>query len=394
MTAAPRSEDPASVTIVPETPVVFQCSQCGECCSSWNIPIEKDKADYLRSRPWVQKRFDAFKTEFQPFTKERERIPLTSEQVCVFLGASGECLIESREGRQMKPEECRRFPFATVPRPDGQAAFDASAACKAVAENLLWPLGPIVPEPDAEFSSEPEDGWTVDRSPKRVKVFPWPWSMRVDWDTVRRLEDALRTDCLNPDLTAETVLLRARKRLQYLPGEAITLPDSAIWSAKIADWLSRLLLRAPYGTLSRWQLLTLQANYVDSRIFGHDTPLDLRAIAQLPVERTPDGETLIKAFLWQVLTRKVPLAYGYSLRSRVALACVGLLLVDWHARALAWIQELPCEFGPAELAPAIRLTERYYTGHHVGFLRLIRQPAVSEALPRLLVQESRQFVTM
>src|ERR1043166_7534085 len=102
--------------------VYFECSQCGDCCSSWNIPLEADKARILLDRSWVRERLAATRRALKPMTADLYRISPTDQNMGVFLGEDRRCLVEVREGAALKPKECRRFPFAAVKMPASDSA--------------------------------------------------------------------------------------------------------------------------------------------------------------------------------------------------------------------------------------------------------------------------------
>src|SRR5690606_6458844 len=98
------------------------------------------------------------------------RLPLTDENVCVFLGDDRRCMVEAHEGLSLKPEECQRFPFAAVRLPDGTAAHDTSASCKRIAETLLLAFQPILPRDadEGQVLARDEKAGDIERLPPRI----------------------------------------------------------------------------------------------------------------------------------------------------------------------------------------------------------------------------------
>ena len=111
-------------------PVTFSCSACGECCNGWNIFLQRERAEYLLERPWVQALLTERGLTLEKLNKSFYVLPQDNERYCVFLGEHKQCLIEVNEGRDIKPEECKRFPFAVVADRQGNHYYDSSAFCK------------------------------------------------------------------------------------------------------------------------------------------------------------------------------------------------------------------------------------------------------------------------
>ncbi len=355
--------------------VYFQCQLCGECCSSWNIPIEAEKAEALLQKSWVQQRLRDTGRHLQRQSADMYRIPLTDENVCVFLGADRRCLVEVNEGLTLKPHECQRFPFATVKAPDGNTIHDTSAACKSVSEKLLLAFQPIQPRPkvpetispavsflpEAMSEIRPEE-WLADVQtvPDRV----WQTLFRqTDWETLQKLRAGWK-DWFQADVgSAEEALCRVRASLT----KAGKTPPAQF---KASTWRQQALvlyfLRKPYQSFSLFELLHGRT-YNDPRVFGE--PLPLRDMNK--VRWSPEGEALLKAFAYNLLNRNRLLAVGGSVQSLVAMAGVAVGLVRWYAKALAVLQNAEATT-QADVSTAIRLVERYYTGHQPRFFQFFQ----------------------
>lgn len=388
-------------------PVYFDCAMCGECCSSWNIPIEKDKAEQLLQKPWVQRRLEETKRKLTPVSGEMYRIPLTSENVCVFLGRNKACLIQEKEGMTLKPEECQRFPFATVKMTDGSYEHDTSAACKHISEVLLLAFQPILPKP---FGSDEESRIDTDD-------FEGGEPAQKDSLSVLLLEDL---DCFPDRILLDTLSTLSLKEYQVLqkvfratlsegglsPYQALKCfyhllkrvkkedsisfseclntceRDTGDQASQLSGWkqflLQLILLRKPYRTLS-WVQLALKKTYSDFKIF--DFPVSLKEQASVSWGR--EGNLLLNAFLFQLLSRKRLLSRRSSLSALLLFALSAIVLVDWYARTLAWASDRE-ETTTSDVAYAIRLTERYYTGHQPRFLQCFNNRWMSFCLPWLL----------
>ena len=398
-----------------QAPLYFDCHMCGECCSSWNIPIETEKAKLLLEKPWVQARLKETRRQLTPMTIETYRIPLTDENVCVFLAKDRRCMVEAQEGLALKPHECQRFPFATVRLPDGTDWHETSAACKSISEKLLLAFQPIQPKPEPSKPCLSTLGMEHDSSmdPKRLATdlagaqarlsaslepmallparIPLSGFRSVSATQYGHYQQGLKT-IFQSELHPEAALVQAAACLRqcvtpsdpntrHVEGSSIEPMSNqpARCFPKILSWvLTVYFLRKPYRTLSGVQLL-LGLNYPDPRIFGE--PISLQTQSRLPWN--PQLNLHLNAFLFNLLQRKRLLALGSSLATQLAMAGVACLLVQWYARTLAVLGGIDT-INQKELATAIRLVERYYTGHQPRFLRWFSSRWQGELIANLL----------
>ena len=393
----------------------FDCGQCGDCCSSWNIPIEGEKARTLLQKPWVHERLAQVNRSLVFMANDLYRIPLTDENVCIFLSDDRRCLVQAHEGVALKPLECRRFPFAAIKAPKSVVAsglpdrettyYETSAACKKISETLLLAFRPIIPKPlDYQTSSLQGKGTEIhekemsapnslshldydetfdvlDTLPRRVPV--GPFLKKATWEAYEGWCDYLRTLFTDPACSPEAALKSAARALNQISSLKMTAFSSETriansgFPSRVSHWLLIFLLRKPYRTWS-WVQLLRQGRYDDPRLFG--IPVDLQAsttekvVMPFPVEQ----DRLLKAFLFNLLCRRLPLTRGISMTSWLAVATCACLLVRWYASMLSWLrhdgetgESEPKTDGipePGDVSLAIRLVERYYTGHQPRFL--------------------------
>jgi len=331
-----------------QAPVYFECSQCGDCCSSISIPIEREKAEHILAKPWVKDRLSETNRRLEKLSSEYYRLPLTDENTCVFLAEDKRCLIEVHEGREAKPEECKRFPFAAVKTETGELVYDASASCKHIAEMLLTAFAPILPQPGSDLALIPQD------FPQRI---PSGYGRKtLSREEFWQYQQAL-TEIFQREISAWEALGEVRKRLGQKP------------VSTVADWRQKLLtlylLRKPYGSWT-WVQMLLQQHVVDTRIFGEPVmPL------WQPTQAADDR--LLRGFLHNILRRYVLLSHGHTLSNMLGLACAGYALVQWYAATLE------------DTSLAIRIVERYYTGHHPYFLDRFRTTNIGWWCQKLLL---------
>lgn len=363
----------------PVTDTYFDCHLCGDCCSSWSIPIEAEKAKVLLTREWVQERLNETRREVVSVSAKTYRLPLSDENVCVFLGADRRCLIEVNEGLTLKPSECQKFPFASVRLPNGQTKHDTSAACKHIAEKLLLAFQPILPRSEDEQPCE-----DVESFPKRIHLNLF---RTADWSKgSQHWAEALRTIFTNQDCSSEQAVQQAAQLIYNWSQGKNKAPRQT--SIRFAFWFTNYFLRKPYGTWS-WVSLLRGRQYDDPRLFG--SPVDLHAIKTIPWTHSYDHH--VNAFLYNLLNRKRMLARGASLTGLLAMAVVAGLLIRWYATVLASLRievsvdepNQPVEIELDDVTRAIRLVERYYTGHQPRFLHWFCNHWRTELLLRLML---------
>lgn len=332
--------------------------------------METEKAEVLLERPWVRQRLAETHRELRKQSSEVYRIPLTDENMCVFLGADRRCMIEVNEGLHLKPHECQRFPFATVRMPDGTAVHDSSAACKSIAEKLILAFEPIQPKPkatetleeggDSVALSSPLQAWLEDIGTFPEKVRPAPFRKGLPWSSYLDYQKQWQSAFVDNEMSLQDCFTQVRQQL----GIQAIFPANGLTGA----FFTLFFLRKPYRTLS-WMSLLLNGRYHDPRLFGE--ALDLKRVGQ--VGWASECDQHLKAFAWNVLSRKRLLSAGGSLQSLVAMAEISVMLVRWYAKALASLQE-SSRVSEKDVVTAIRLVERYYSGHQPRFFNWFLSP--------------------
>ncbi|MDX2084986.1 MAG: YkgJ family cysteine cluster protein [Candidatus Melainabacteria bacterium] len=390
-----RVEQSVTTHSIRESTTPFHCQMCGECCSSWNIHIERAKGDYLLQQPWVLARMKETGKSLTWYQRNSYLLPQTDQQTCIFLAEDKRCLIEAHEGRDMKPLECQRYPFAAAPLPNGQIGFDASASCRTIANHLLLTFTEIVPS--ASEAKEAGQSWladfNVDEFPQRIKPKPWCLlpAQQWQWADYEQFRQQVHTYGATEHLSAEALLYGAWRLVEAsshrwtgtVVAASFLLPAvSPVIRPWARAWVLRWFLRKPYRSHSGWELLRGQT-YHDPKIFGPANPLDLAAVAQMGFSDEPTVGRLRQAFMYSVLNRKIPLAFGHSMLDWLSVATVALILVDWYAQALAWQQGAPLA-EKMHMQGAIRLVERYYVGHQPAFLVRFRRNWLLGSLVRFL----------
>lgn len=369
-------------------PLYFHCNMCGECCSSWNIPVEGPKAEALLTRPWVQDRLRETRRQLVKIADDFYRIPLTDDNVCVFLAEDKRCMIESHEGLSLKPHECQRFPFATVKMPDGTARHESSAACKLISEKLLLAFEPILPKPEPLNDALPllplsDEAFTEDaeRFPKRVPVGLWQTLSVEQYEAYQASLHALFAhSTANPaDNLKQAARLLKGAPWQQMKAQNIPISRPSPVYPLMGRILTLCFLRKPYRTLS-WLSLLVGKTYHDPRVFG--MPVNLKQQRAIPWNEAHNPH--LNAYAYAILQRKRLLCEGSSLQALLGMTALACLLVQWYAKTLAWLQNT-LDITSQDVATAIRLVERYYTGHQPRFMQFFLSRWQGALVERLLL---------
>jgi hypothetical protein len=315
---------------------------------------------HLLARPWVQALLAERQLAFEKLSKQLYVLPQSTDRQCLFLGDQKQCLIEQHEGRDYKPDECKRFPFAVVADATGRKHYDSSAFCKMVTErHLIAPVDLLPPNPDE-----------IDPGPILLKArIPMGVGRRtIDLATLDHWHAAMAQWIQQTAPTPQGFLQAVQASLAtqtglVLPTAQKVVAAQAPWPIRRDRWVTWLYLRRPYGWYGLWRLQA-EGLYRDPKILPE--PVALVAIQRMPwpTDRTTDA--WLVGYCLNVMRRKVLLTYGYNLQRLVRLATVGVALIRWYAKAFATLQGLDAP-GPDDIILAIRLVERYYTGHQPAF---------------------------
>jgi Fe-S-cluster containining protein len=352
----------------------FQCQLCGECCTSWQIPIEAQKAETLFQKKWVQKQLADHQLAFEALSPDHYRVPLKSDGYCVFLGEENRCLIEVHEGYEAKPEQCKRFPFARTEMQDSNIpdsehdvvpATEASGFCKAIAEQY-WPKGlTVIPgERDRSF-----DGEVLPPSINLRKPGFWQKSpAQATRHFFETLEQALQRFETTPVASLGDLEKTLKQLAHHWIYDKSDPTEFTPFSKQTHRLMTALFLRHPHGWVSAESLWNHRI-YLDYKLFG--MPLDLEKHPDVKPPNDPEALQPLQFFFSQFLRRKVPYTYGHTGESMMCAALVSYFMVIWYAKTNAMLQERD-QVLSEDVILAIRTTERYYTGHQPEFLDQFR----------------------
>lgn len=122
----------------------FSCTQCGDCCRGWTVPLGPGEAESLDRLDWrgkVERLVGARTTAgFRDARgSSRRRLKLRAGGACVYLGEDNGCLIHRHFGGDAKPLLCRLYPLS-IARLGKRAAVAVSFACRSVSSDAGAPI--------------------------------------------------------------------------------------------------------------------------------------------------------------------------------------------------------------------------------------------------------------
>jgi hypothetical protein len=376
---------------------VFACSQCGQCCSVWQVFVDKARSDALLAQPWVYDRLATLGLAFEPAGQQGAFLPLKPDLTCAFFENDSGCLIHQRMGADAKPIDCQRFPFAAVRLPQGTLTYDVSAACTTIVSQHLPTHTQVVPQgteaqASATFSQHAQQlsmmGTPAPEFPQRVTLWPWPlsWMVRLVGGVLRLPSNLpyatfeerrlglltwLYTDAVSSSFTLQAMLACAWRWMVLgkplpprSPSQAGELGLPA-WGLLTA-WALWRDLRTPLGWYQRGEWLR-RGGYWDAQLLGEGVVVPWQTIGQHPWPQAGSHNAraqrrLFVGYVALVLTRRVGLVYGLPWLCQWLLAYRAVGLVAFYAKVLSMRCD-EAEVSVASMQLAIRVVERYYVSH-------------------------------
>jgi lysine-N-methylase len=126
--------------------VRFTCTQCGDCCRTWNVPLQPAERERIQRLDWTGREPDLVDASVSVSTQgpggaPAIRLHRRDDGSCVFLGARNQCRIHEHFGADAKPLACRLYPFG-FKAIGSRVAVDVAFSCRAVSEGRGAPVAP------------------------------------------------------------------------------------------------------------------------------------------------------------------------------------------------------------------------------------------------------------
>lgn len=118
----------------------FTCTQCGDCCRDWNVPLAVGERERLVAIDW-RGRVDSLvgvdtTARVNVGREARVRLARRADGACVYLGRENDCLLHTHFGAAAKPLACSLYPFSLLALGDDRVAVDVAFSCRAVSLGL------------------------------------------------------------------------------------------------------------------------------------------------------------------------------------------------------------------------------------------------------------------
>jgi Fe-S-cluster containining protein len=398
--------------------VDYECTQCGRCCSHpWEIPLDPDDIERLRSVDWAQSRAEmAGLPLVVPRKSDPQKLTLQRDGTrCVFLLEDNRCLIHRERGLGFKPRACQQFPFVFTETPAGTyvgVSFATSGVRSGQGEplrrNETW-LRQIAAKP-------------YHRRSIRDPVMFHP-GVDISFQDAHHLEAGL-CDILEPgwfsledDLVAGGVYLdlfheftRQRAESGGKPGEEFKDGWRRLGYRRIRDIAAKLrasplaqrmfltnfimCVEAAYGDgTSVGQMVRsvvaqaaagLRLGSVRLRSLGAVLSLRAHSAVLFPSEDREVTDPL-RLYLRHVMFRKRLIPYC-GVKMGYLLLCIYFALIRWFAQARAAVRRSQ-SVEPEDIPESIATVERYYV-LHTRFDQVFEHPLLQSLLARASAQKS------
>lgn len=355
----------------------YTCLTCGECCGAWNLPVEDALYDKLKEQPLIQEILQKESTDFK-LINNQIYLP-KKEGICVFMDPNDNlCRIHRDIGPDFKPLECHRFPFAFAKDKSGGLYYDTSFYCKAIANNHGNSISQsITPEflsmfdffefpdevlfsPKIKVSAAFEEEFRLLLATElykhcsKLSIDEWKYQFYKGYKTLCTVEKDLKQK--------KEVNL---KSLQNVFENQNISPKQIIKKFKLAN---AFFLRKKQLFPDVIKLYRQRGDLLESIIAE---PLDLNKVSKINIPEDKIIEELFLRYFLDVMQRKVLLAHGHSIIGIYIAMMILYNITLWYSQALARANEKSSvEYFHAELA--VRITERYYSGHNLKFMELFR----------------------
>ena len=215
--------------------VCFSCTECGDCCRSWDVLVGPGERDRLAALEWHGREADLVGARVvepvgggasrgrqglapSPAAPPRQRLARGADGACVYLGAENQCRIHQHFGEAAKPLLCRLYPFSFYAMGE-RTSVDVSFYCRSVSQGDGAPIATRLGE------------WTrllASRDLTDTRQHELRANVRVDgglvWEVEHHLLQFLKDDSL-------TLIERVRCVLQFVRLATTGDPDQPTASA-------------------------------------------------------------------------------------------------------------------------------------------------------------------
>ncbi|MFQ5792326.1 MAG: YkgJ family cysteine cluster protein [Acidobacteriota bacterium] len=152
----------------------FTCTQCGDCCRSFNLMLGSGERERLEALDWRGREEDLVNEA--PAVQlsgsrgqARYRLVRRADGACIFLGKGNQCRIHEHFGAEVKPLMCRLYPFGFY-RLGDRITVDVAFSCRAVSQGSGAPVAERVPEWTRLLNESTESGEPRHRLTKKYAI--------------------------------------------------------------------------------------------------------------------------------------------------------------------------------------------------------------------------------
>ncbi len=151
----------------------FRCSECGDCCTDWNVPVDKafaGRLEGLLDRAAPELSLGSYTAEPPEDSVQHGPILQQRDGRCVFLAEDQRCQLHAHLGREAKPAACQSYPFRKVELAE-RTTISLDLSCTAASELLLRPFPPSTIHQPREVSGSAVQTELFDGEPLPAPLF-------------------------------------------------------------------------------------------------------------------------------------------------------------------------------------------------------------------------------
>lgn len=408
----------------------FSCTQCGDCCRGWGVPIDPDSYRRFTEVDW--KPFGPRSPSEKPCqevenkkTGRKTHSLNTKDGACYFLEANNLCLMHRVKSFAFKDLTCRKYPFDFLETPDG-VLVSTSYACEAITANHGQPFEEQRTDLEGLYRESRKHGSLArlgDSIPLSEGLsLPWPEARQV-YETLEllisrqdrtleehliagnrllfRLRDVLSaaspSDNAQPARAAREALesLQEENFERLYEGLSTEVPPVGKRRLYLIPFLQPTFLAESAGFFERIAIavsLWRGKGELSSSSRFAPSPVDLEKREAVALEPRGPASDLIRKFLLHKLYLKLYFhstpEFPFSILLGYQILCTFYALAAWYARAFAQTAGTDnVALQHADLA--VRWTERRH-GYHIGSKGItLRLPKIGNLLYRKLLSSPR-----
>lgn len=361
---------------------IFTCQLCGECCCAWNLPIDNILYEKLIKIDWIVKLLNENNLNFN-LIDNQIYIP-KKDGICIFLAQNKLCMLHN----DLKPNECKRFPFAIALDKTNNIYLDTSFFCKSIVNST----GEIVSDSVKEYLVSNFDFFNF---PDKIS---FSRNVLVNNELYKEIIDKLLTflyfELIETDIhTWGNVLfkgfelLKTMERTLKQKKSIANINEKNLDNCKISSVDLKLHIITSFLVRKKYPVKDLISLLISLGIVNDlvtDENINVNKLKLIKIEGIQQTKHQLIRYYLNILQRQILICHGYNLINIYCFIIAAYCLNMWYMRVLIYIEnkafidtnlskdkQLSFKLDQFYSESAIRITERYYIGHNAKFLEVL-----------------------